>query len=70
MDTVYLNKITRRLTTFDSFADLVAAGNNYRPSIHLKKHDIENRFKIDLANAYDDWQRIRCDERRAYRTRD
>ncbi len=70
MDTAYFNQITRELTAFASFADLVAAGNNYRPSIHLKKGDIANRLKTDLANAYDDAQQMRGDERRAYRTTD
>ena len=68
MTTAYLNEITRQLTTFASFADLVSAGNNYRPSIHFAKGDIANRAKCDLANAYDDAQQMRGDERRAYRT--
>ena len=68
MTTAYLNQITRELTTFASFADLVAAGNNYRPSIHLKKGDLAFRAKADLANAYDDAQQMRGDDRRAYLT--
>ncbi len=68
MTTAYLNEITRQLTCFASFADLLNAPGNYRPSIYLAKGDIANRAKYDLVNAYDDAQQMRGDERRAYVT--
>jgi hypothetical protein len=72
MTTAYLNEITRQLTCFASFADLLNAPGNYRPSIYLAKGDVvchaaANRAKIDLALAYDDAQEARGDERRAFR---
>lgn len=63
-----LNGITKKLTAFASFADLLNADGNYRPSIYLRKGDYEtNRAKMDLALAYDDAQAARGDNRRAFR---
>jgi hypothetical protein len=72
MNADYLNTITRELTTFASFADLLNAAGNYRPSIYLAKGGVYcnhavNRRKVDLALAYDDAQEARGDERRAFR---
>ena len=67
MNADYLNTITRELTCFASFAALLNAAGNYRPSIYLAKGDYAaNRAKIDLALAYDDAQEARGDERRAF----
>ena len=68
MNADYLNTITRELTCFASFADLLNAPGNYRPSIYLNpKAYVSNGAKRDLALAYDDAQEARGDERRAFR---
>ncbi len=68
MTTAYINEITRQLTCFASFDDLLNAAGNYRPSIYLTKGAYAaNRAKVDLALAYDGAQEARGDERRAFR---
>lgn len=68
MNADYLNTVTRELTCFASFADLLNAPGNYRPSIYLSNGEFaRNRTKVDLALAYDDAQEARGDERRAFR---
>jgi len=67
MTSTYLNEITRSLTAFVSFSELLNA-EGYRPSIYLRKgQHAANRSKVDLANAYDDAQQMRGDSRRAFR---
>jgi len=64
----HLDMITRKLTTFASFNDLLNAAGNYRPSFYLTKGKLgENLQKQTLAMAYDDMQFARGDSRRAYR---
>ena len=68
-----LNAITSRLTAFASFAALLDAAGNYRPTIRCTRE--VNRFAkkqeladlLTLANAYDQAQAARGDARRAYR---
>lgn len=58
-----LNRLTRGLTAFASFGAMLNADGGYRPSIHpwrSLKHAL-------LADAYDDAQEARGDDRRAFR---
>ncbi len=58
-----LDALTVAHSAFGSFAALVNAGGNYRPTIDCGSYD-----RRELANGYDQFQRLRNDERRAYRT--
>ena len=58
-----LNQITRKLTAFQNFAELVdATAADYRPTI-----DTSKRNGLRLANAYDACMESRADDRRAFR---
>ena len=57
-----LDKLTRDVTAFNSFAELVNAAGGYRPTILPR-----DRQHIDLADAYDAFQAERSDARRAWR---
>lgn len=56
------DRLTRSLTAFDSFAELLNAAGNYRPTIF--ERDADHRR---LADLYDAAQAERGDSRRAYR---
>jgi len=58
-----LDALTVANSAFGSFAALVNAGGDYRPTIDCGSYD-----RRELANGYDEFQRSRNDERRAYRT--
>lgn len=62
MNITKLDQITRQLTAFRSFQDLLDAEGNYRPSIYLQTWE-----SWTLAEAYDRAQEGRGDPRRAYR---
>jgi hypothetical protein len=59
-----LDKLTRELTGFDTFAQMLNAGGDYRPTILPQPDD--RRYEM-LADAYDGEQEYRGDPRRAYR---
>ena len=56
----YLDKLTKRLTAFDRFLDLLNAPGNYRPTLRRDEPGAE-----ELADAYDQEQARRGDRRRA-----
>lgn len=62
MKTAELDTLTRTLTAFATFQDLLDAQGGYRPS--LVKRDAQT---FALANAYDAAQSKRGDSRRAFR---
>lgn len=57
-----LDALTRELTAFNSFSELVNAAGQYRPTILPR-----DARHIDLADAYDAFQSELGDPRRAYR---
>ena len=57
-----LDTLTRELTAFNTFAEMVDSAPQYRPTIMPR--DMRH---VDLADAYDAYQAARGDERRAYR---
>lgn len=64
------DKLTRALTGFSSFFDMLQAAGNYRPSIHCstRNRDEAHRRELqELADLYDQAQAARGDARRAYR---
>ena len=60
-----LDELTRSLSAFSSFNELLNAGGNYRPTIHVE-HSPDH---LALAVFYDAAQKARGDERRTYRAR-
>jgi len=58
----HLDGLTRALTAFASFGDLLNAPGNYRPSLWP-----DSAAHVALAGAYDFAQERRGDSRRAYR---
>jgi hypothetical protein len=56
--------LTRALTAFDTFEELVDARGGYRPTIYR-----DTAAKRLLRAAYDRWQRMRNDDRRAHPAR-
>ena len=60
--------LTRRLTAFAAFADLLNAAGGYRPSIYTSgRNAAENSEHGALARIYDAVQERRGDPRRAFR---
>lgn len=57
-----LDEITRKLSSFVTFEELLGAAGGYRPTIHPDSPD-----KVRLADAYDAAQAERGDPRRAFR---
>lgn len=62
-DGTYADVLTRRITAFDSFRDLVDAAGGYRPSLNAGGC----REALSLADLYDGFQSSRGDPRRAHR---
>ncbi len=68
-----VDALTRRLTAWPSFDDMLDAGGGYRPTLHTRpcnrSHDEIRRAALTevLADAYDAAQAARGDRRRAYR---
>jgi hypothetical protein len=62
LDSVTLDVVTRDLTAFPTFSEMVNAQGGYRPTIRE-----ETALHILLANAYDKYQTNRGDSRRAHR---
>ena len=67
-----LDKLTKKITAFDSFQDLLDAKGGYYPSlrcspIHGRRIDSTHLNCRNLADAYDKAQAERGDGRRAYR---
>lgn len=63
-----LDRITRRVSAFDSFQELLDAHPDYTPSIYpypSARLSVRLRY-IALANQYDIAQAARNDPRRAY----
>lgn len=60
-----IDDMTRRVSAFSSFEDLLSAGGNYRPSLRVSKGPDSEECR--LAEIYDMEQEIRGDGRRAYR---
>lgn len=61
-----LDRITRAISGFDSFEDLLNAKGGYRPTIMISRYPFvsDERF---LADQYDIYQAERGDNRRVYR---
>jgi len=66
-----LDKITRKISAFDSFQSLLDALGNYRPSLRCNPARGQKMTKFaderELADAYDAAQAARGDNRRVYR---
>lgn len=62
LESATLDVVTRDLTAFPTFAEMVNAQGGYRPTIRE-----ETALHILLANAYDKYQANRGDSRRAHR---
>lgn len=64
------DKLTRELTAFRSFDEMLTAPGNYRPTLMCHPDDFSSRDGcrlMYLADLYDAAQRERGDPRRAYR---
>lgn len=62
-----LDTITQKLTAFSSFSEMVfETSKSYRPSMNVTDPEYGIEFMI-LADAYDQAQAKRGDERRVYR---
>lgn len=66
-----LDQLTKEISAFDSFQDLIDAKGCYYPSLRCKPcKNIPSNYTAkcqELANAYDKAQAERGDHRRAYR---
>jgi len=61
----WIDTMTRRVSAFPCFEDLVTAGGNYRPSLKVSQGPESDEFR--LAEIYDRVQEVRGDDRRAFR---
>lgn len=59
----YFDRLTRKHTGFDTFAQMINSEASYRPTLRPKLH---SAYRI-LADAYDLAQAMRGDPRRCYR---
>lgn len=64
----HLDALTRSLTAYSFFGDMVAPGNSHVPSFVIRTGQIEGEDVETLAEVYDKVQEYRSVDKRSFRT--
>jgi hypothetical protein len=68
MKNEYLDSLTIKYTSFNSFMEMLDAAGGYRPSFYVSRRSLQDKCEVvTLANEYDDAQACRHDSRVAFR---